>query len=240
MVTQHKGIHSGTRVMSVIAACAGVTVFTILFLVRGLPTPGDIASALSSHPAAYRLSLGHMEDLNFQSFAYLRLPLFVAGVAFFIGFLGTVRARGKQTFLFAAVMMVIFFHAARLALVVFDPIMSSRPLADALLEAPPGKLIINHHYYDFSSVFFYTNRQALLLNGRFNNLVYGSYAPGSAPVFLDDAEFKKLWQSPERCYFVVDHKTVAAIQQLFDHPEFDIVKASGGKLLFTNHSLPGI
>ena len=76
-----------------------------------------------------------------------------------------------------AAMMVLFFHAARLALVVFDPYMSSRPLAEALLSAPPGKLIVDDQYYTFSSVFFYTNRRALLLNGRVNNLVYGSYAP---------------------------------------------------------------
>ena len=74
-------------------------------------------------------------------------------------------------------MMVLFFHAARLALVVFDPYMSSRPLAEALLAAPPGKLIVDDQYYTFSSVFFYTNRRAHLLNGRVNNLEYGSYAP---------------------------------------------------------------
>ena len=84
-------------------------------------------------------------------------------------------------------MMVLFFHAARMALVVFDPYMSSRPLAEALLKAPPGRLIVDDQYYTFSSVFFYTNRRALLLNGRVNNLVYGSYAPDAPKdVFLDD------------------------------------------------------
>jgi hypothetical protein len=208
--------------------------------VRGLPAPGDISGALSSHPDAYRLSLGHMEDLTIESFAYLRLPLAIAGVAFLLGFLGTLRTRGKTAFLSAALMMVVFFHAARLALVVFDPYMSSRPLADAFLKAPPGKLIVNHHYYDFSSVFFYTNRTALLLNGRFNNLVYGSYAPGSAPVFIDDSEFKKLWQAPERSYLVLNRSASENIERLLKPQDFNVVKASGGKLLLTNHPLPGI
>src|SRR5205823_9971324 len=70
----------------------------------------------------------------------------------------------------------IFYHAARLALVVFDPYLSSRPLAEALAQAPLGTLIVDDQYYTFSSVFFYTNRRALLLNGRVNNLDYGSYA----------------------------------------------------------------
>ncbi len=89
-----------------------------------------------------------------------------------------------------AAMMVLFFHAARLALVVFDPYMSSRPLAEALMRAPPGKLIVDDQYYTFSSVFFYTNRRALLLNGRVNNLDYGSYAPDAPQdVFIDDRDF---------------------------------------------------
>ena len=104
-----------------------------------------------------------------------------------IGAIGTARATGQKAFLAAAIMVVLFFQAARMALVVFDPYMSSRPLAEALLESPQGKLIVDHHYYTFSSVFFYTNRDALLLNGRINNLVYGSYAPGAPDVFINDA-----------------------------------------------------
>ena len=230
-------IRGGTRVLSLVAASAALSILTILFLVRGLPSPGDIASALSPHPGAYKLSLGHMEDLTIQSFAYLRLPLVVAAIAFVVGFAGTVVAKGKHAIAAATVMMVIFFHAARLALVVFSPYMSSRPLADALLKAPKGELIVNHHYYDFSSVFFYTNRSAWLLNGRYNNLVYGSYAPGAAPVFIDDSQFEKLWHAPERYYFVVDRKGLERVERFVDPREFNLVKASGGKFLFTNHSL---
>ena len=72
------------------------------------------------------------------------------------------------------------------------------PLAEALVESPPGKLIVDDQYYAFSSVFFYANRKALLLNGRVNNLEYGSYAPGAPNVFLKDADFQRLWGTPER------------------------------------------
>ena len=73
-------------------------------------------------------------------------------------------------------MMVLFFQARALAMYDFDPFLSSRPIAEVLNRSPQGTLIVDHHYYWFSSVFFYTNRPALLLNGRFNNLLYGSYA----------------------------------------------------------------
>ena len=109
---------------------------------------GDISSALSQHPSAYTLSLGHMLDLTFDSFAYLRLPLCVAGAAFLMGAVGNLRWSGLRAFLTSALMMVLFFHAARLALVVFDPYLSSRPLANAFLSAPPessSSIIITTH-----------------------------------------------------------------------------------------------
>ncbi len=71
----------------------------ILIRVRGVPAPGDISSALTQHPAAYTLSLGHMEDLTLESFAYLRIPLVVAGAAFLVGAFGAWRCAGKRAFL---------------------------------------------------------------------------------------------------------------------------------------------
>ncbi len=114
----------------------------------------------------------------------------MAALAFVLGAAGTFRATGQRAFLAIVLMAIVFFQAARLAMARFDPFLSSRPLAEALLHAPAGKLIVDHHYYTFSSIFFYTNRSALLLNGRFNNLEYGSYAPGAPNVFIDDAQWK--------------------------------------------------
>jgi hypothetical protein len=132
-------------------------------------------------------------------------------------------------------MMVLFFQAARMALVVFDPYMTSRPMAEALLRAPAGKLIVDHHYYTFSSVFFYANRDALLLNGRFNNLVYGSYAPGAPDVFLDDAQWQKLWLGPERYYIVASQTARSRLEKLVGAANLYVLIASGGKLILSNH-----
>src|SRR3989442_7546680 len=49
-----------------------------------------------------------------------------------------------------------------------------------------------------SSVVFYTNRKALLLNGRVDNLVYGSSAPGAPPVFLVDSDLVRLWKQDRK------------------------------------------
>jgi hypothetical protein len=232
-------VRRGTRALSLIAGLAALTCFTILFLVRGVPTPGDIFSALTSHPSAYKLSMGHMQDLTLESFAYLRLPLFVAAVAFVLGALGTLRATGQKAFLAAALMMVLFFQAARLALVVFDPYLSSRPLAEALLHSPDGKLIVDKHYYAFSSVFFYTNRTALLLNGRVLNFVYGSYAPGAPDVFIDDAKFRDLWLTPQRYYLCASRSQLGRLENLVGRDKLNVVTESGGKFLVTNQPLAG-
>ena len=230
-------VRRGTRVISGIAGALALAMFALLFHVRGMPTPGDISSALSSHPSVYSLSLGHMEDLTLDSFAYFRIPLLVAGIAFLVGSLGTLRASGKRAFLAAGLMMIIFFHAARLALVVFEPYLSSRPLADALLRSPDGALIVDHHYYEFSSVFFYTNRTALLLNGRRQNLEYGAYAPGAPNVFIQDSDFVELWRKPERYYILASEQAVSRLAGLAGPGGLVLVAESGGKALFTNHPI---
>jgi hypothetical protein len=192
---------------------------------------------LSYHPAAYKLSLGHMEDLTLESFAYLRVPLALAAGAFLIGVLGTLRAKRTAAFFALAIMMVVFFHAARLAMVVFDPYLSSRPLIRTLERSPQGTLIVDHHYYWFSSVFFYTNRPALLLNGRFMNLVYGSYAPTSADPFIGDAQFQHLWLGTGRCYIFVKDNQLDDLVSLVGEDQLTTVGTSGGKILLTNHPL---
>jgi hypothetical protein len=239
MAAGGKWIRRGNRLLAVIAAVVMLVTGGLYFATRHLPRPGDIAQALSERPGTYLLSLDHMKDLTFPSLAYLRFPLLMASLAFLIGFVILISSRGTRAFLGAALMMVIFFHAARLAMVSFDPYLSSRPLAEALNQAPPGTLIVNHHYYTYSSVFFYTNRTALLLNGRYNNLEYGAYAPDAPPAFISDSDFKNLWLGPERYYFLTSPEAADRLKALLGGEPFQLVKESGGKLLLTNHPLEG-
>jgi len=234
MAMEDTWVRRGTRVLGVLCAVAAIAALAIAYEVRSLPTPGDISNALSSHPSAYTLSLGHMLDLTFDSFAYLRLPLVLAGVAFLIGAIGNLRATGLRAFLMTAAMMIVFFHAARLALVVFDPFLTTRPLAEAYRKAPPGKLILDHHYYTFSSVVFYSGVEPLLLNGKLHNMEYGAAAPGAPAVFLSDAEFETLWKGKERFYLVGTLKGVRRATGLVGDDNVKTVAASGGKMLVTN------
>jgi 4-amino-4-deoxy-L-arabinose transferase-like glycosyltransferase len=234
MAAEGSWVRWGTRILGAITALAAIACFTIGFAVRNVPTPGDISSALSRNPSAYSLSLGHMLDLTLDSFAYLRFPLYIAAAAFLIGAVANLRWSGLRAFLLTSIMMVMFFHAARLALVVFDPYLSSRPLANALLAQPPGKLIVQQHYYPFSSVPFYTGIEPLLLNGKRHNLDYGAAAPGAPPVFLNDSEFDALWKTCDRCYFVASKEEAGRIESFVGKDYFQTISDIGGKLLLTN------
>jgi hypothetical protein len=233
----HKWFTTTTRVLAGIYAAALAAICAILYSVRHIPAVGDISSALQQHPNDYTLSLGHMGDLTLRSFAYLKTPLAVAAGACAIGALGGWLLRRRYAVFALVAAMVLFFHASRLALVRFDPYLSSRPLAERLLQAPQGRVIIDGAYYPFSSLLFYSGRDALLLDGRFNNLEYGSYAPGAAPVFIDDDQFARLWSSPARFYLATDGKRLDLLKRLAGETQLFEVAESGGKFLFTNHLL---
>ena len=240
MALENRMTRIGTRALTVISALAAIAIISILIAVRHVGTPGDISHALSYNPSAYKLSLGHMEDLTLDSFAYLRLPLAIAAAAFVIGVIGTLRPARRSAYLWIAVMMVVFLHAARTAMVTFDPYLSSRPLVRVLEQSPPGDLIIDHHYFWYSSVFFYTDRTALLLNGRFFGMVYGSYAPTSAEPFIDNAQFQTLWQKPARYYLFAKVSQFNDLVRLVGANRLITVSTSGGKMLLTNHPLQNV
>lgn len=229
-------VRVGRRVLGTLLAAFAATLATIFWLVRDAPAEGDISRALTANPELYTLSLGHMADLTLGAFAYLRAPGVVTGAALAVGLLALGKLRDRSLAPALAVMMTLFLQASRLALVSFDPYLSSRPLAEALNAAPPGRLIVDNQYYAFSSVFFYADRDALLLNGRVNNLVYGSYAPDAPDVFIDDQQFTDLWGRDERWYLCVEDLMLPRIRRLAGKDRLFTVAAGGGKSLLSNRA----
>ena len=224
----------GTRTAATVAGLAALATASLLALTWNTPAPGDIAAALTGNPEAYTLSLGHMQDLTLQAFAYLRLPLAIAGLALLFGAVCGWVFPCERGYLAFALMMILFVHGARLAMVTFDPYLSSRPLADALRSSPPGGMIVDDQYYTFSSVFFYADRDGLLLNGRINNLEYGSFAPGAPDVFIDDGRFQSLWRSSERQYLLASETALPRLEKLVGRDRLYAIQRSGGKALLSN------
>ncbi|HKO13142.1 MAG TPA: glycosyltransferase family 39 protein [Acidobacteriaceae bacterium] len=235
MADEGRAIRIGTKALSIICALACVAAVAILVAVRHVATPGDISAALTSHPKVYSLSLGHMEDLTLDSFAYLRAPLTLAAIAFGVGALGTMVWRGRRAYLAATLMMILFYQGARLALIRFDPLLSSRAMATRIVDGPPGQVIVDHHYYTFSSIAFYTGERELLLNGRWNNFEYGSNAPGVPDVFINDEKLAQLWPQQQRYYLVAKAEQMSRFNQLLGAGNLKLLMMSGGKVLLTNH-----
>jgi 4-amino-4-deoxy-L-arabinose transferase-like glycosyltransferase len=233
-------LRSGTWILRGTSALILAALLFLLVNVWRVPAVGDISQALTQHPELYTLSLGHMGDLTLGAFAYLKLPLALAALAFaLIGLaLAMWRGNARRRVLAVSIGMIIFFQAARLALVRFDDYLGSYPLAQRLVQSPPGQLIEADSYYAFSSVFFYTGRTALLLNGRNNNLEYGSYAPGAPNVFIDNSKFTALWLQPQRCYLLAYGAEKPILEQLVGGTNLHVVAENAGNYLFTNHAIP--
>jgi hypothetical protein len=230
----------GTKVLLALFSLLFIALSVTLLLVWGQPAPGSIASALTQHSELYTLSLGHIRDLTLHAFAYLKAPLGLAAFAFGAGALGLFASRNnvRRTVLVVAASMILFFHAARIALIRFQDYLGSYPLAESLQQDPPGQLIEDDAYYAFSSVFFYTGRSALLLNGRVNNLEYGSYATGAPNVFIDDARFVSLWNEPARYYLLTYGTDLPRLEELVGRASLRVVKKNADNYLLTNHPLP--
>jgi hypothetical protein len=187
----------------------------------------------------YKLSMGHLFDLTLGAMSVFRWPLILTGVGFLAGtsFNWLFRRRGSplRGNLAISAMMVILFHAVHLALTVFSPVLGSKPLAVAIeKQYHPGDLIVvNGPYSLASSVNFYTGVQLHMLNGRYNDLWYGSLFPDSPHVFEDDASFAKLWDGPGRVFFIVTNAKGAEILKSLRVTYYEVAR-SGEKTVYSN------
>ena len=208
---------------------------------------GDISQLLSAHQDDfYRVSMAHLFDLTPQAFALLRGPATGAAAAFFVGFIGAWLLRRRDRPLAAnvitAVAMAGFMFSANAAYQTFGPELGSRPLERIMSPylRPQDQIVIYGNFDSGSSLAYYSRRQALIFNGRRNNLEFGSYYPDAPKIFLDDHDFPALWDGPQRVFLLAPppygHEAVIRLPADRSYKIGDI----GGKALYVNHRLvPG-
>jgi hypothetical protein len=230
---------ASTTALIAICGSLGLLLLGLLLAVYPLHPAGDISQALKQNPELYTLSLGHMGDLTLRAFAFLKLPLLLAAVAFALAAAGLAlwRRNIHRVVAVIALSMILFFQASRIALIRFDAYLSSWPLARALQQYGSGTLIEGDAYYAFSSVFFYTNRKALLWNGRRDNLEYGSYAPDAPRVFIDDSDLIHLWGGPQLCYLLAYESDLPRLRVLLGSRSLYAVAANSGNVLLSNQQV---
>lgn len=220
---------------------AGILVFAvcmILVIFSQNPAAGsDVSQALSKNPGEYALSFGHIFDLTPRAMGFFRLPLLITGFAFLLGPISNWLLRRRNMPADAnrslIAMMIAVLYAAQIALILFEPVLSSKTLAVALQRyglRPADVVVINGEYESGSTLNFYLQHEVKILNGRSANLWYGSFFPDAPQIFYDDHTFPALWNSAQRVFlFTEEDKIPNSI-----NGRFEVIGRSGGKLILSN------
>src|SRR6266481_1989355 len=227
--------------LAMVGAALAAVLIAMLSISAKVQVHGDISSLLKEHENDfYRVSMAHMLDLTPQAFALLRLPAGLAAGAFLFGLAAAWwlrRKRGNEAAAIClAITMAVFFFAANIALGVFGPYLSSGPLMTKVLPqvTSADTLALYGEFDAMSGVAFYSNRQLLLWNGRYNNLAAGSYYPDAPHIFLTDPEFLTLWQGSKRVLLFVPSEHRAAAAEHLPAAGTYLLAESGGKAVYAN------
>ncbi|HEX7960439.1 MAG TPA: glycosyltransferase family 39 protein [Terriglobales bacterium] len=229
------------RIASTVLMIVGILVFTaciILVVLSKKPPAGtDLSQLLSKNPGEYALSFGHIFDLTPRAMGFFRLPLLISGFAFLLGPISNWLLRRRNMPADAnrslVAMMIAILYAAQIALILFEPVLSSKSLAIALKQyglRPSDVIVINGEYESGSTLNFYLQHGVRILNGRSANLWYGSFFPDAPQIFYDDHSFPALWNSGERVFlFTEEDKIPAAVER-----KYEGIARDGGKLILSN------
>ena len=233
---------------------------------RHLPFIADIGTLMAHRGVGnYTLSMSHFFDLTGPSFAALRLPAVLAAAAFFFGPLAAWRLRRRghalESTVSVAFTLAIILIAAHIALVRFQPMLSSKAMANTInrLTAEPAnadaQLMLYGDQSDGSSIIFYTQRQALLVHGRTwyfqpdkdedqgklfgSSMIWGSDYPDAPHIFLSDADLLRLWGTGPRKFLFVPDQFHQHVEKLLGARLIEVQEVSD-KTLYTDRPLRSV
>jgi 4-amino-4-deoxy-L-arabinose transferase-like glycosyltransferase len=230
-----------------IFACIGIAAAAALayglWSARNLPFVADIGTVLAKREVAgYSVSMAHFFDLTGPSFAALREPAWIALLTLLVGPLLALLLRRRGHDLEAttsvAFTAALFLVAAHIALVRFEPMLSSRAIADTInhLAGATDRLLLYGDQSDGSSVIFYTDRQALLVEGQSSTLLWGSYYPDAPHIFLSDADLQSMWGKGPRNFLFVPGDHREHVRSLLGSSAIEVQRLAD-KTLYTDRPL---
>jgi len=216
---------------AVVGVVAAVSLGWGLWESRNLPFVDDIGTLLAHRAVGdYTLSMSHLFDLTGPSFAALRLPAGLALVTLLIGpaagWLLRLRKKHLAATVSVAITSAVFLVAAHIAFARFEPMLSSKPLADTIkrMGAPTDSFIIYGDQSDASSVVFYTHGflhgPAYLVmtpcspHGEGSSMLWGSCYPDAPKIFLSDDQLSKMWGTGERKWIFAQDTNQSKVEQL--------------------------
>jgi hypothetical protein len=124
--------------------------------------------------------------------------------------------------------------AAHIALVRFEPYLSSRALAAriAAVEQPGDRVMIYGDQAFGSSLLFYLRQPVELVNGRSTSMAFGSTYPDAPKIFLTGADLERAWTGPRRVFLFVPEDKRAQAEKLI--PQRNVFAEMSGKAVYTN------
>jgi 4-amino-4-deoxy-L-arabinose transferase-like glycosyltransferase len=222
---------------------------------RNLPYVADIGTLLAHRGVGdYTLSMSHLFDLTGPSFAALRLPAGLAAIALLfgpaIGWLLRIQRKHVASTISIALTLTVFFIAAHIAFVRFEPMLSSEPMAQTIIDrgTPNDTFVIYGEQSSGSSIIFYTrnffhSRPALLVeprcgqHGEGTTLLWGSCYPDAPDIFLSEDQLAKMWGTGERKWLFAEDPDQSKVEQLLSGRLYP-VQALADKELWTDRPLP--
>ncbi|KAA6460841.1 glycosyl transferase [Acidobacteria bacterium AB60] len=209
---------------------------------RGLPFVSDIGTLLAHRDVGdYTLSMSHFFDLTGPSFAALRLPAGLALVTLLVGPAVSWGLRlGRKPMAATAALGVtsaVFLIAAHIAFARFEPMLSSKQMADTILAKgePADSFVIYGDQSDASSVVFYThaflkkpayvtgythlNHRDVVMTacspeGAGSSLLWGSCWPDAPKIFLSEDALKASWGTGARKWLFAQDTNQARVEKL--------------------------
>jgi 4-amino-4-deoxy-L-arabinose transferase-like glycosyltransferase len=239
-----KWLTTAHALLAVVGILAAAALGYGLWTSRHLPFVSDIGTLLAHRGVGdYSLATSHLFDLTGPSFAALRLPAAIAAAALLIGplvaWILRRRGAGLEATSTVAFTSAVFLIAAHIAFVRFEPMLSSRAMADTinrLSQAPDAaqaQLLIYGDQANASSVIFYTHRQALLINGRSSSMIWGSDYPDAPHIFLNDGDLLGMWGSGPRKFLFVPDDGRQHVEQMLGARLYPLQELSD-KMLYTD------
>ena len=142
----------------------------------------------------------------------------------------------------------VFLIAAHIAFARFEPMLSSKQLADTIVSkgSPSDSFIIYGDQSDASSVVFYTHnflhKPAFIVmepcspHGNGSSLVWGSCYPDAPKIFLSDEQLSKEWGTGERKWLFAQDTNQPKAEQLLSGRLYP-VQSIADKALWTDRPL---
>jgi 4-amino-4-deoxy-L-arabinose transferase-like glycosyltransferase len=225
-----KWLTGAQAAFAVVGVLSAIALGWGLWTSRDLPFVSDIGTVLARRGVGdYTLSMSHLFDLTGASFAALRLPAILAGVALLIGpaagWILRLRKKHMAATVSVALTLTVFLIAAHIAFARFEPMLSSKKAADTIIAkgSPDDLLIIWGDESTGSSVIFYTHgflkspiapivTKQCGQNGEGTTLLWGSCYPDAPKIGLSDDELSKMWGTGNRKWLFAEEPELDKVE----------------------------